>query len=280
MSSGINASREKTDVVRNFWINEDEGTRSRSTIRCNRMVLPMRNKRGEERVVIRGKSLTGTLRMALVLMQAYRLKGTLTSEESVREYSYNWAQSLSKLDTKFMPGNWVAVYVNGAPVFSTAESDDMDSIERVAAGGTVAQELLEDNFGDFQTGTEELMFQHDSQLSLVLNSLEKSVKCSILERSVVSEGTLSFAFARRKRGALQQALELAVNIIEGSTLHRQYTILRQQEKKVKGRELLQLTEVITEIKERLHEINNYISVASNNNSIQFWPDQPKFTLAG
>jgi|GEM_PF-5880635 len=280
MSSGINASREKTDVVRNFWTSEDEGTRSKSTIRCNRMVLPMRNKRGEERVVIRGKSLTGTLRMALVLMQAYRMKGTLKTDDSVREYSYNWAQSLSKLDTKYMPGNWVAVYVNGSPVFSTAESPDMDSIERVAFGGAVAQEMLENNMSAFQSSGEEVLFQHDSQLSLVLNSLEKSVKCSILERSVASEGTLSFAFARRRRGALQQALELAVIIIEGSTLYRQYTLLRKQEKTVRGKELLQLSEVVSEIQARLQEINNYISVASTNNMIQYWPDQPKFSLAG
>ena len=53
--SGISASREKTDFTRTLWISADEGRREKLTIRCNRMILPLRNRRGEEKIVVRGK---------------------------------------------------------------------------------------------------------------------------------------------------------------------------------------------------------------------------------
>lgn len=279
--SGINASRERTDIMRNFWIEEGRGAaRSKLTLRCNRMVLPLRNRRGEERVVIRGKSLTGTLRMAIALMKAYRTNGTVASQDAIREFAFDWGTSLSILDTKYMPENWVAVYVNGHPVFNNAQQDEMDWIEHIASGGSVSEEMLNASQDLFRAHAAEVQIMHESQLSLVVTSLERSVKCSILERTVAhEEGTLSFALTRKKRGAMIQALELATNVVEAGTLYRQYIVLNAKDRDVEGQLLRDLRMILNDLKERVGELQRSISVTVNNNQIQFWPEEPQFHIA-
>jgi len=277
--TGINASRERLDVIRRVWETDDGGSQTRTTIRCNRLLLPLRNKKGEERVAVRGKSLTGTLRMGVSLLETFRTHGTVADAESVNAFRWDWSDSLSKYDTEMMPDNWISVYVNGGPVFSTADSMDMDGVERLAGGYSLRDEALAESVDLFKRDGEEVEFEYDSQLDVVLTNHERYVKCAILERNLVQDGTLSFAFNRKQtsRGTLIEAMQLTVNIVEASTLLRQHALLMSRSKRQQGEQLKRTREQIETTRNRVNELNTKIKVASQNNTIQFWPAAPPFT---
>lgn len=278
--SGINASRERIDIIRNVWSSEDDGRRSKTTIRCNRLVLPLRNKDGDQSTVIRGKSLTATLHMGMAVMEAFRNSGTVNEEGVVASYANAWRESLSQYDTKVMKGNWIAVYVNGVPTFSTAESPDMDMIERLAAGGNVTETLLDEAAERFSGGGEEVHFSYDTQLAVRLTNHEKFVKCAILERNLVNEGTMSFQVARRPkvRGTIVETMALAVKIIEASTLVRQHGLFRKKERDPSADEAKEAREMMDIIKGRVSELSTAIRVIVTGGQIQFWPEEPKFVI--
>lgn len=279
--SGINASRERIDIVRNHWMTEDEGTRSKTTIRGNRMILPLRNRDGDEKTVIRGKTLVSTLRMGMAVMDAFRNYGTVSSEGAIYRYSEDWKKSLSQYDKMFMKdGNWIAVYVNGVPTFCTSEVKDLDRIEAVASGGTVSEGMLDAQADNFADGGEEVHFMYDSQLAVTLSSQEKFVKCAVLERNLVNEGTLSFQYVRKPkaRGTVIETVNLAVNIIEASTLARQYHGMRKKLPKLANGEAKAAIASMEVMKSRVSELNTAIKLCLTQNQVQFWPEEPRFIL--
>ena len=277
--SGIEVSREKIEVLRRFPASDDAAPRrTKVTIPCNRMLLPLRNKRTNEKIAIRGKSLTGVLRMALALITCYRERGSVMEDGSERHFADNWANSLSILDTRFMPGNWIAVYCNGTRIFSTAEGGDLDLIERIARGGPLRTDMLERHADHFRANGEEIEFHYDSQLAVVVNDMESQVKCSILERSISSEGTLSFTYPKDKRHAITQAMDLAINIIESSSLHNQYMIMGKQAKGLNPSEQRKMQTLQDMQKKRVNQLHNSVNAVVKSNKIQFWPEEPRFLI--
>ena len=275
--SGIEVSREKIDVVRTFRHEDPERT-TKVIIPCNRMLLPMRNRRTNEKIAIRGKSLTGVLHMAQALIAYYRERGSVMEEGAARSFAKQWQESLSVLDSRFMPGNWVSVYCNGSKIFSTVDARDMDVIERIARGGQLKTQMLERHRDLFQDQGEAVEFHYDSQLAVVINDQEKLVKCSILERSISSEGTLSFSFPKNKRTVMTQSIELAIGIIESSTLYNQYTLMKGQAAKLRGDELRKLRTLQETQKKRVNELHQAINVTVKTNAVQFWPEEPRFII--
>ena len=277
--SGIEVSREKIEVLRTFPEKDGEPPRhTKVVIPCNRMLLPLRNRRTNEKIAIRGKSLTGVLRMAMALIACYRERGTVAEEGSERSFSKAWADSLSILDTRFMPGNWIAVYCNGTRIFATAEGRDLDLIERVARGGPLREDMLQRQASHFKKDDERIDFKYDSQLAVVVNEQEKQTKCSILERSISSEGTLSFTYPREKRSVVTQAMDLAINIIESSSLHNQYTIMNNQAKGLKGDDNRKMRTLQEMQKKRVNELHQTINVIVKTHGVQFWPEEPRFLI--
>jgi len=277
--SGIEVSREKIEVLRSFPpVDGGSPRRTKVTIPCNRMLLPLRNKRTNEKIAIRGKSLTGVLRMAMALIACYRERGTVADEGSDRTFAQSWSESLSILDTRFMPGNWIAVYCNGSRIFSTAEGRDLDLIERIARGGALREDMLDRHADHFKNANETVEFRYDSQLAVVVNDQENQVKCSILERSISSEGTLSFTFPKEKRHTITQAMDLAINIIESSSLHNQYTIMNNQAKSLRGDDQRKMRTLQEMQKKRVNQLHQAVSVVVKSHSIQFWPEEPRFLI--
>lgn len=278
--SGIEVSREIIEVKRQFPAAGADGAdrRTKVAIPCNRMILPLRNRRTDEKVAIRGKSLTAVLHMAQALIASYRERGSVMEEGATRAFARAWLESLSILDTRFMPGNWIAVYCNGAKIFSTADARDMDIIERVARGGPLRLDMMERHRDLFQESGEQVSFHYDTQLAVVVHDQEKTVKCSILERSISSEGTLSFNFPKLRRSAMMQAIELAINIIESSTLFTQHTLMKNQASKVKLEQERKLRQLMETQKKRINDLHHSISVTVKTNKISFWPEEPRFLI--
>jgi len=286
--TGISASREKTDVLRTRWKSADEGLRSKTTIRCNRMTLPLRNRHGEEREVVRGTTLTGTLRMAVALLDAYRTRGTVIDESSIKAWTDDWCETMSRYEAEYTYDNWISVCANGGPLFSNAMADDMDAIERIANGGAVNDQMLARNLEQFRQEEDEVVYvQYDSQLAAVLNNQERAVKVAILERGITTEGsTFSFALYRRKggRGTMIEALSIATLIVDANALVTQSRFLREkiagmEKDGVEPRAVLPVREQLNNCRDRVKELGQSLTIAKENHQMQFWPDEPSFHVA-
>lgn len=276
--SGIEVSREKIDVAREY-AGGAAPRLTKVTVPCNRMILPMRNRRTNEKIAIRGKSITGVLHMAQALIACYRERGTVMDEGAARGFARQWLDSLSIFDTRFMPGNWIAVYCNGSKIFSTADAHDVDVIERIARGGPLREDMLERHRDLFQSDAQEQIgFHYDSQLAVVINDQEKAVKCSILERSISSEGTLSFTFPKIRRSTMTQSIDLVTSIIESSTMFSQHMLTKAQAVKAKPDQERKMRKVMEEQRKRVNELHQAIKVTVKTNKVQFWPEEPNFII--
>lgn len=282
--SGISASRERTDVLRTIWMGPEEGEREKTVIRCNRMNLPLRNRQGEQRVAVRGKTLTGTMHMAVCLLDSFRTKGTITEDYAIRDWCYEWVEQLSEYERNFTHDNWVAVYCNGTKVYSNALSPEIDAVEEVSRCGPVSDEMLARNLERFRREEDEQVYvKHDTQLAVVLNNHERFVKCSILERGLTTDGTFSFALYRRRkgRGTMIEALDIATNIVEANSMRTQYNIHKDRLAKIplEDKEMhRKVREQQNAAADQIRALSRAITVAQENNQMQFWPDEPRFSL--
>lgn len=273
----ITAHREKIEIIRDRWDTPDTGSREKWTLRSNRVVMPFSRRGQDERVVVRGKSLPGTLTMAVAVLKCYGRFGTVLGDLVVPVYMEDYQQNLSKFEKEHIPDNWVSVYVNGNIAYSTTDFPEVDYLEQQTKGESLTDDVLERAEEKFADGNRAVMLSHDSQVSMVVNSNEKNVKVAILERNVRHDGKFSFTIQNdgRKRKLLP-ALATASYICEASAMLSLYGRLKNQMENKEGKELLDLKRLIETTKELTYELRGRILSSNKMNNIQFWPEPPPF----
>lgn len=273
----ITAHREKIEIIRDRWDTAEQGNRVKWTLRSNRVVMPFSRRGQEERVVVRGKSLPGTLTMAVAVLKCYGRFGTVLGDLVVPVYTEEYQQNLSKFEKEHIPDNWVSVYVNGDVAYSTADYPEVDFLENMSQGESLTEDILEQAEAKFADGNRTTMLSHDSQVSMVVNSNEKNVKVAILERNVRQDGKFSFTIQNEgKKRKLLPALATASYICEASAMLSLYGRLKNQMEGKEGKELLELKRLMETAKELTYELRGRIISSNKMNKIQFWPEPPPF----
>ena len=73
-------------------------------------------------------------------------------------------------------------------------------------------------------------------------------------------------------------MDLAINIIESSSLHNQYTIMNNQAKSLRGEDQRKMQTLQEMQKKRVNQLHQAVSVVVKSHSIQFWPEEPRFLI--
>lgn len=212
----ITVFREKT-IIDQQLLNAQGGQGAGQTIiRSNRVALALRGRMFKENITVRGQNLPDTLRIAALVVDEFRRHRTILKKAAPMAWSNIWRETPSNYEGRHNPRNWIAIYGNGQPLFSTMRSGHMDFIEKHAPGTEINEKARAEMIAAFRKLGLAVRISHQSQTAVVVSEIENMVRCAILERSGKRTSSFSFSVTREKpeHYTVGNALNMASNFVE------------------------------------------------------------------
>ena len=219
-------------------LDDNEDGTGPTVIRSNRVFLKLQHGGKTEKIVVRGQNMHGTLRMAAKVYAQFGKGGGFLDRAVPFDWQEHWDQTVSAYDKEFNPGNWIAVYINGKPVFKTVTSPFVDVVEQCALltlenyDGTmgVAEHVLK------EVG-KAMRIQHFSNVAAVFSEEEKhSLRCGIVHRSDVRDTPFNFSVTGGgdRENRIIQGLSATAAFLEAFNLT---FVIRSAKARLKAREI-------------------------------------------
>ncbi len=200
---------------------DDDDGAGPTIIRSNRVFLKLQQGGKTEKIVVRGQNMHGTLRMAAKVYAQFGKGGVFVGREVPFDWQDHWDQTVSAYEKEYNPSNWIAVYINGKPVFKTLTSPFVDVVEQCALltlenyDGTmgVAEHVLK------EVG-KAMRIQHFSNVAAVFSEEEKNaIRCGIVHRSDIRDTTFNFSVTGgEKENRIIQSLSATAAFLESFNL--------------------------------------------------------------
>lgn len=216
------ANREKT-IFQVGEVGVRNGPTKKVAMRANRIVANLSQTSGtQDLVVVRSRTLWAGLRALHCLMIVRASKpGTWFLPDGVEEWMNDWLSkaSYAAKDAGQKRRDWVAIYRNGAPVFSTKKDEAGDRIERLVKSRSIDSEIMQAfAMGYFQASERrDISVIHDSFPALVVDATSGStdLKAVIHNRRQKDEGQLLMTFPKLSaQGGLLMSLDLVSDFLE------------------------------------------------------------------
>ncbi|MFN3075949.1 MAG: hypothetical protein ABT940_03525 [Alphaproteobacteria bacterium] len=171
----------------------------RFVLRSNRMAVTLTNPPITEKLVVRGQTLTSTLRMAGGVIALFlRDKTAFRRKEYTPDLAAIWARVQSPYERVYSPDSWISVHLNGLPLLASSLAEVLDPIEALAKGGDLTDNILKKALADMLAENKNFSLRHESQTAIVMTESTNNVKCAILERGAGQKRSISFAVATDK----------------------------------------------------------------------------------
>ncbi len=273
-----NLVREKVVFVneaRQDILSDVEDEAGPSIIRSNRIFLKLQQKSTIEKIVIRGQNMHGTVRMAAKVFSQFHKGGPFTSRTF--DWQSHWEQTISSYEKEYNTSNWVAVYINGKPVFKTLTSPFADVVEQCALltlenyDGTmeIAEQVLK------QVGRA-MRIQHFSNVAASFNEEDdERFHCGIMHRTEDRDTTFSFAVQGGEReNRVIQSLAASAAFLEAFNLH---FVVSSVHSRLKAKEIPQISPEVRQSRAaaaRLGSLNRQLLSFEESFKVRFRPDKP------
>lgn len=187
----ISLFREKTSV-HNFGERLSGGGRRESfVLRSNRIILELMASHRKEQVVIRGRTVSDTLRLAALVVERFLRDPQVFHRDVPVDWVDLWDRKRSAYDRAYCPDSWVSIHVDGRAIFTTQGSETVDLIEQVAAGEDLTDEIIKDATRLMYESAEDVVVEHESQTAVVFTPFASHLRAAVLERRDGRTGSFS-----------------------------------------------------------------------------------------
>lgn len=288
--NAITASRDKTVVIKDKWIDAQSGKREKVTLRSNRMVLQFHGVDVEgnnilNKVVVRGKQLSSVMRMIMCILAVYKKTNRVTGDPVYAAWERAWQKSLTEYEREFVEDNWVCVYIDGELRFGTDNIEEYDKIENLSRGTPITDDTISRAIIELSASGQEIHIQNETQIAAVINTTPKYIKCALLDRQIRSDGTFHFTLWYNEDKvpfitALGTTLQTACNIIEASSLVSLFHRTKIQHDQATEKERPGLKKVLILAETRVSELQTKINLLRSRTAFKFSPEAPIFKLTG
>ncbi len=194
---------------------------ARLAIRSNRIVCPLNADGRLRQLVVRGHNIPTTLRLAGRLIDAFKADRMALDRDSAMDWNTLFDAVLSDYDRAFVPGTWMAVYVDGERRFSSrAMEPALDLLEAEAKGNEITEPLLK-RLAPKLVDVRQNRLRHDSRAAVVMNENSDGVRCAVIERRRGKDAAFSFHVQNppKKRMRMSAALFMAADLFEMQNLY-------------------------------------------------------------
>lgn len=203
----------------------------RFVIKSNRTAFTLSKAPITERIVVRGKTLAGTVRMTSLVAGAFLRSRTAFREEKPPDFAGHMERLQSPYENTYIGDNWVSVHINGKLYFTTmpveadrdvtsanaTSHDIMDLIEQAAKGreelpGPLVRDAIKGLVGEIEV-------KHESQTAVVVSESSTAIRVAVLERDSGSRRSVSMTVLTDKTPVRFPALLVTTaDIIESMNL--------------------------------------------------------------
>ncbi len=268
--------RERIIIV----LKEDDPIYSGNTIviRSNRMYLKLGDDKLTEKIVVRGQNMGDTLRMAGWIMDDHYRHGNLSNRKV--KWDDLWSKSVSDYGKQYnKDNNWVAVYINGKPIYQTNKSPFIDIVEQCAL-------MTLDNYDETMNVAETFLdkvgktaqIEHSANIAATFTDTEELTRSGIMNRSGSNKHTFTFSTSGGKIrvGRILRCFMTAANFLDAINIV--LFIKETQEKIDSGAitghcdEAKQSFAAIKRRNELLRNINNFEKAYE----VNYRPEKPNF----
>ncbi len=286
--NAITASRDKTIVIKDKWVDTQSGTRKKITLRSNRMVLQFHGIDIEgnnilNKVVVRGKQLSSVMRMIMCILAVYKKTNRVTGDPVYQAWEKAWQKSLTEYEREFVEDNWVCVYIDGELRFGTDLIEEYDKIEFLSRGTPITDDTISRAIVELSASGQEIHIQNETQIAAVINTTPKYIKCALLDRQIRSDGTFHFTLWYNEEkvpfiSALGTTLQTACNIIEASSLVSLYHRTKTEHDEAEETHRVALKKILILTETRVGELQTKINLLRSRTAFKFSPEAPVFKL--
>lgn len=164
-------------------------------LRSNRLTMTMKAGQRSDDVVVRGRTVPSTLRMAAIVADSYARQPTIFSKENHDQHDWKglWLTRQNPYERRFMPDSWVSLHTRDETLFTTNPLPAVDILERLARGNDLGEKMVHQAAAELlnETNLEDLIVQHDSQTAFVFTPFKEYLRAAVLERREGRTGSFS-----------------------------------------------------------------------------------------
>ena len=271
----ITLDRERIDVVKG-----DESY----IIGSNRIVLELphvvNRKNSMQTFVVRGWSLSGTLRIVVEMIAAMRRYGSITEAGVIERWTEDWMKGLAVMDRSKSKMNWMVVYGEEEVLFRTAPTPELDVLEAVARGQKEITPIMQRRA---QNKLGVTSIKVNSELAFEFKDMGWGGRVMVIDRSSSQDDKIEFTIPRT-RGVQQAdqwhspliAVRASSLLVECSALVSEFRRLSQKKTNT-GNETLEHTTVRRqEIEERVTLLQSRLNVITSSNALNMRTRFPNY----
>ncbi|TAN50150.1 MAG: hypothetical protein EPN26_10500 [Rhodospirillales bacterium] len=274
----ITLFREKTVIVARHQGQEEV----LATVKSNRILLPLGNKMRRETIIVRGRNLPDTLRLASLIIAEARRSSSLLDREMPVDWRRLWHSATLLHGAKPDNDSWGAVFGNGSALHLPAPCPHIEVLERHASGngGFIDEVVLKSAAAELSANECDVKILHASKAAVVTTLDENGFRCAVQMRTKGNESAFSFSVPAKEKGVnFGTVLDLAAHYVEG---HNTTVFLEKVRGMVESRQVagskITPRDIETAI-ERKRAVKRLIVNFEQDATIRYRPDRPNFLVA-
>lgn len=162
----------------------------------NRISLPLSHGENlsQENFIIRGKTMHCTARMAAAMAEEFYINGPLLNRLNNNAWVNLWNDSKNALDKETFPDNWIAVFSDGAPLFTMGqihpfltvmEQCDARNRSEYDRAITIAEDV-------FKQAGKIVSIDHDTTIAMVSGLMHDTGRTGLIMRMPSRTSTFTF----------------------------------------------------------------------------------------
>lgn len=249
------------------------------TLRSNRLITTWMRDNKRHIIVVRGKSMAGTLRMFQSVLKVLSSLGGLTQPGAAEDLEAEWAKFLEGHIPEGVDPDWIAVYDTGMPIMNTRQDTSIDALEALVIEGPVTQKHMasfgKDFFNKSVSMRREVSAAHESQPVFNVENMGKAIKVTILNRDMGRGGQLSYRIPMPR---LYDAYALGTDIVELHNRIAEFEMLKKKLLVDQDMNYLKRRGMVPVSRELLETLLGSYKHKSESLQAEFTPAAPEFTL--
>ncbi len=246
-------------------------------VRSNRLLLPLSDRMNGETLVIRAQSMHMTLRIAAKVFYSYHKNGLFSRRAETYDWQNMWDMVLTMHDRKYTPDTWAALYLNGKPVFRTADMPFMDVVEAAAVKDP-------DDYDKTISAAEALLAGSGHALRLdqltkvgaIFHDDGKHLRCGIIHRADGRDTTFNFSAANGELfSRVPQGFNIAAAYLEAIDIrHYMRATFKQLQKGTISKNAPEMARFYAS-PQRLRDLRKSLQSFEEHFDVKYRPEKPE-----